>query len=351
MKKEDFRDYNIDFMRFVGILCVILAHCGPPGILFQLRDFDVPLLIVTSAMTFSTFSSTKISSARHFIIKRLIRLILPCWLFLTVYFFIVYFLPPNEEIKNPFTIYQILGSYSFFWGIGYVWILKVFAVMALLTPFLLKFRDKVKNNFLYFIYLTVFFSFNEGLIYIIQNYIHNEEIIFFCNNVFLFIIPYAVVYAYGLKLKELNTAFILILTFVSMVIFILLCMYMYLITGSITPTIDFKYPPQLYYISYALIGTNITYLLSKLIKFKGMLLFIITWVSKNSLWLYLWHILSLTLIIQILDGEEFWWLWILKFTGVFLSSSVFILVQNSLIKKIAATSNQKISFYLKLIFT
>lgn len=351
MNTQNSRNYNIDFMRCVGFLCVILAHCRPPHILFQLRDFDVPLLIVTSAMTYESFASTKITSIKHFIVKRLSRLIIPCWFFLTLYFFIVSFLPPIQEIGNPFTLKQIIGSYSFYWGIGFVWILKVFAVMAILTPYLLQYRDKIKNIYIYFGSLLVVFFMSQLLIFYVHTVSENEDIIIFFDNVFLFIIPYAVVYCYGLKLSEIKITSILIFTALCLIIFVLTATHLFLLEKEIIPTNDYKYPPQLYYLAYAMIGTNVTYLMSKVIQLKGSLFLIMTWISKNSLWLYLWHILALTLLSYATAGNTTWWLWIFKFIGIILLSSIIILIQNKITSKVLSCTKGNFHHWVKIIFT
>ena len=46
------REDRIDFLRFIGLSMVIFAHVGPPKLLFQLRNFDVPLLVIISGMAF-----------------------------------------------------------------------------------------------------------------------------------------------------------------------------------------------------------------------------------------------------------------------------------------------------------
>lgn len=40
----------IDFLKLVGLFCIILAHVGPPAVVMQLRNFDVPLMVILSGM-------------------------------------------------------------------------------------------------------------------------------------------------------------------------------------------------------------------------------------------------------------------------------------------------------------
>ena len=47
------RDFTIDMLRFVGVSLILLAHIVPPDGLFQLRSFDVPLMIFVSGLSYS----------------------------------------------------------------------------------------------------------------------------------------------------------------------------------------------------------------------------------------------------------------------------------------------------------
>lgn len=41
------RDLYIDFLRFIGISLIILAHVEAPSGITQFRSFDVPLMVFT----------------------------------------------------------------------------------------------------------------------------------------------------------------------------------------------------------------------------------------------------------------------------------------------------------------
>ena len=85
MTNQVSRNYNYDFLKFVGISCVILAHTGVHGLIFQLRNFDVPLLVLLSGISFAEYSSTNFQSYKEYILKRFIRLVVPTWIFLAFY--------------------------------------------------------------------------------------------------------------------------------------------------------------------------------------------------------------------------------------------------------------------------
>ena len=40
----------VDFLKFIGLTGIILAHVGSPSWLMMLRSFDVPLMVILSSM-------------------------------------------------------------------------------------------------------------------------------------------------------------------------------------------------------------------------------------------------------------------------------------------------------------
>jgi fucose 4-O-acetylase-like acetyltransferase len=133
------RDLRIDLLRFIGISLIIFAHTSPPSILFQMRNFDVPLMVVLSGMSFS-LSGMK-SSYFEYIFGRFKRLVLPVWSFLLLFFMCRYFFGAGFELK------ETIGSFLLVGGIGFVWIIKVFFGVAILSPVLIKLREGA-NKFL-----------------------------------------------------------------------------------------------------------------------------------------------------------------------------------------------------------
>ena len=51
LKRERYlmtRNYTYDLLKVIALICILLAHVNPPGVIFQLRNFDVPLMILIS---------------------------------------------------------------------------------------------------------------------------------------------------------------------------------------------------------------------------------------------------------------------------------------------------------------
>lgn len=124
------RNQSIDLLRFVGLSLIILAHVQPPELLFQLRVFDVPLMLFVSGLA---FSGRKPDFSARFFAKRAERLVIPVYIFLTVYFIGV-FIARIAGIDFGVRSHHIIGSYLLMDGIGFVWIIMI---IGILTPLLL----------------------------------------------------------------------------------------------------------------------------------------------------------------------------------------------------------------------
>ena len=129
------RDSSIDVLRFVGLSLIILAHSAPPDTIFNLRTFDVPLMLFVSGLTL--FNKQPVFSIGVFM-HRVLRLVLPVYIFMTIYFIIAVTIQ-SKGINLNVTKTDIIGTYLLL--AGYVWIIRVFLIVGLLTPFLLYLRD------------------------------------------------------------------------------------------------------------------------------------------------------------------------------------------------------------------
>ena len=79
------RDIKFDLMRIIGLAAIILAHTSPPWPISQLRNFDVPLMVIVSGAVFGLSSNNKINYF-HYLIGRTARLLLPTYIFLIIFF-------------------------------------------------------------------------------------------------------------------------------------------------------------------------------------------------------------------------------------------------------------------------
>ena len=81
------RNITIDILKVIGIICIILAHVCESKIIFQLRSFDVPLMIICSAYLYKEQEKLDKTYLKK-LAKRIIRLVAPVWIFFTIFFLI-----------------------------------------------------------------------------------------------------------------------------------------------------------------------------------------------------------------------------------------------------------------------
>lgn len=127
------RDKYLDFLRFVGIMMIILAHTGSSNLIHQIRCFDVPLMLFVSGLA---YGGKVIENYKKFIIKRTKRLIIPCYLFLVVYFTIALLLDNLDLISSDISFSSVIGTFLFLDApsIGYFWIIRVQLLVMLVIP-------------------------------------------------------------------------------------------------------------------------------------------------------------------------------------------------------------------------
>ena len=284
------RDEKIDILRFIGLAMVILSHVRPqPSIILQLRNFDVPLLVWVSAASFGL--SYKDEPYKSYIWKRTKRLLFPTWIFLTTYFLLMLatgYPTVLPDMKTITTSYLLLTGIGF----GYVWIIRVFLLVAIVAPAIFQFSHNTRSHTRYFSILGAIYVDYEIVLHASRPLLSSPEEGIFESTV-LFIVPYAIVFAVGLRLPELTRNQILRLTVGSFVIFGTLGTALFALSGKFIPTQAFKYPPSIYYLSYALAVSSVIWLASdtilnrlKSIKISTPALF----VGQNSMWIFLWHI-------------------------------------------------------------
>jgi peptidoglycan/LPS O-acetylase OafA/YrhL len=267
-------------------LVIMIAHSEPPGWILQLRNFGTPLLVVASALSFSLIYSSGVGSLSEFYRKRFSKLVIPCWIFLCFFFgfYSLLFLALDKEI--PFSFYTIYTSYTFYSGIGFLWIIQIYLIIALATPSAISISLKIESNLFY--YTSLF------LLYIAYEYIVSLFVWEYIYQVSLKVVAlnagvYIMVFLYGIRLPKLKTSTIFMFTVTALSFFILIASKLRVDLNEFVSTQTFKYPPRLYYLSYAILAINVLYLVARSGLLK-MLYPLFKWVSSYSLWIYLWHI-------------------------------------------------------------
>lgn len=303
----------------------------------QLRSFDVPLMAFLMGMSFYMSKKDKIIEYGSYVRKRLKRLVGPTWQFLTLFFIIVIpvaFLIFGKD--QPFDWQIILSSYLLLDGIGYVWIIGVFVVVALLNPFILRFSKGVKENRKYFSIIGVIYIGYIGLT-LLNRYLSGTPALLF-EHLVLYTIGYGLIAAVGIRFKQLSKREVWSGFIVSVLVYFVLAY-----SNGFALTSIAKYPPTTYYLSYAMVAT---FGLSLLLEVKPIFNIFnnkfVYFISENSMWFYLWHIFpvySMSIVerfIPILETS-----WVLRFVYVFIVTIILTLVHSWVMDKLEESKLSK----------
>lgn len=321
------RNYTIDVLRCIGTISVIFAHVNLPDILFQLRAFDVVLLVFISGMTFS------INNKRNYfdyVKRRFHKLLIPTYAFLTILFIASYVVCAISNRDQLFPFKVIFYSYCFLdKGIGYIWIVKVYLIIAFILPLLKKIETYVRNEFLFVIVFCLTISFHS----IIKHLIVEHSLLY--DEFISYIIPYGLVSLLGMKWTLIDSNFKIFYFF----LFLTSLFVGIGLDGEFKPNC-YKFPPDWLYFSYGLFGSIMLYyitnkyslLIKKVDKYD-----VIVFVSSNSFYLYLIHIFVLYtynfIIDSVLKVQVFNYYLLKFFVVISLSFIILFLVSKFIINK------------------
>ena len=184
------RNQSIDVLRAIGLLMVIIAHVRPCRTIFELRTFDVVLMVFVSGLTFSLKQDWNYV---EYLKKRALRLIIPTFIFLSAYFVLQYIFTHQIDFHN------MVMSYSLISGIGYVWIIRIFLLIMLIAPFIYKITIKLPMRQMMLLYgvlivtADVLTRFSQGMPSVIQNTL---------SLIVIPIIGYSIPYSIAIKIKR-----------------------------------------------------------------------------------------------------------------------------------------------------
>lgn len=284
---ESNRDYYIDFLRSLGLLLLVVAHTNAPNAIEALRTFDVPLMVFVSALCYRPLKGNYFSYAK----KRFVRIYRPVFIFLTIIFLssiICNSLFGKPEIKWP----QIVGSYLLLNqpSIGYIWIMRVFIIIALVIPLLFRFSHRM--SWLEMCISIAIIIFTQHYVVITINLIPLDSVRFLLSELVPYLLGYSAIAIPALKIRHITSQQYI---YTLLILFLLILGFCYF-NGIRSPQF-YKYPPQSLYILYGLfcsIGLwSIKPIVKKLIPVSNR---VIRYFSKNSMWIYLWHIIPVYIV-------------------------------------------------------
>lgn len=280
------RYFYIDFMRFIGLICIVLAHISPPSTIFWIRNFDVSLMVFVSGVSFSiAMEKTLWTNAEYlsYFKKRFRRLVFPVWFFLSIYFVLGSFF-------SSFTIKDIFLSYTLISGIGYVWFIRIILIFSVIGPLLIMLKKK--------------YGYKVILLILILSLFFNDFFYGFygANRLFDIVsfdwIGYLPIYLLGMYIfKFTNQRLVFLILLVSL--------FLFYNQSSLQDLQVYKYPPRGIYIFYGVFFSALLYysrnVIQRLELYLGKL---VRFTSYNSMWIYLFHIVFISSIPQ---DFGVWW--------------------------------------------
>ncbi|MBQ0035358.1 MAG: acyltransferase [Firmicutes bacterium] len=317
---ESSRKTYIDFLKFICITCIMLAHVESPDCIKMIRSFDVPMMVMLSSML-GRYSYSKYIGKKNGIIIywkiRAKRLLIPTWSFLVIYFILQIIFGKIRPIQYYIASFALTRL-----AIGYVWIIRIYLLSSLLIPLFEK-TSKTKKTAFFIVVLYVLYelAYHFGL----------DSNAFLDNTVF-YIIPYGVISYFGYIYSDIGQKCKTIIKYSSLVIFAIIFVLLKNVTGSFQLLEVAKYPPRLYYLSY---GVYVSFLLIGICERRQFNFFsnkLIVFVSKHSLPIYLYHILYLNLYSRVLPETE----WFLEFVVVYSMSIITTYISNCIIDYVVA---------------
>lgn len=292
MTKE--RDLSIDILRCVGLFMIILAHVRPPGVIAQIRNFDVPLMVFVSGLSFALSSGGR--GYLEYIYARVKRLVFPVWIFVTIFYIVVFcFFPVFFAKYNSIDSYlntlafkdSINGSSD---SIGYTWIIRIFLLIAVIAPLLKSITSSI-SQWGVLAFSVILLLLNQ---YLFSNNDHSGSGVLqdVFDNYLLPCLSYGAIFTLGVNHHKFNRLVKSIIVFFSFILFVFFLFHYKAVHGAIVSTQEYKYPPSGYYLSYALMMIfTLSLFVKKLAeKVGGRIKSFVVFVSSNSIWIYLWHI-------------------------------------------------------------
>lgn len=301
------RDFRIDVLRTIGIISIILAHTSPPEILSEARIFDVPLMAMLLGMSFVLSMKGKNFEENYgsYVVKRFKRLIIPTWIFLTIFFSSIFLLKICLKISYPFSIKEIITSYALISGIGYVWIIRVFFTIGLVSPLLLYISRKIKKLLHQILFIYGMLLIQQVLCMISGSLSGYSSKIF--ESLIAISFGYIICAMVGFWVVNLEVKQLAIFAAASLIPFLIMNISIPFLSLS-----EQKYPPSPFFVLY---GISVSLILLLVLSnnqfietFKKITFF--NWASKYSLEIYFWHIVPIMFFSWAMPDLS----WIVKFS-------------------------------------
>lgn len=326
--KPKTRDTYIDLLRAIGLLLIVMAHTWPPAWMAASRPFVVPMLVMISAACYRNPDN----SYHAYLKKRFRRIYIPTAIFLTIFFILLsgaHLLGFVPAISYPKTIgsYLLLDTPS----IGYVWIMRVMLLMAIILPPL----HKLLKNTTPAIILLLTATLVTAQHFLCQEAQHLSDPMakLIANQFLLYITGYAPFAILGLTMHRLPRATFIVIALAAGVLTI---GFSYCSDNGFEPDI-YKYPPRSLFLYYGLCVCSLLVLLRPVLSTLGRNK-VVTFLSTRSLDIYLWHIIPVYLMLPVAHISG---MWFARYCAALAGGIILSFLYTLVAKKITTSFNKK----------
>ena len=289
--------FTFDLLRALALICIILAHSDPGKWIELARNMDVILIVLISGAVCALGSAERSGTWISYIGKRASRLLVPTYVFLSLVFIAKYLFS-----GAPYDLTTVLRTYLLLDGIGYVWILRVFLLISVLAHPLLALKRRTSGSAYlaiiaasYLVYEVVYLFFAPA-----PNGWDAEAV----EAIVFYAIPYGCVFALGMRWPAMSFREALGWGFAGMGIFVGLVVAVWAY-GEHAHTQAYKYPPRLTYVWYGIGASHLLLAAAMWVRsVPAPVADVVRFVSRNSLWVYLWHIVFLQLSNEVFAGVD-----------------------------------------------
>ena len=284
------RDGSLDILRTIGILTIFLSHTrNTPIAIDYLRNFEVFLLVLVSGTLLCSKDITD-KNGKYFL-RRVKRIVIPTWFFLTVLFGLLLLVSIIRKTSFPYSIFTVIDSYLMINGIGYVWIMLIYCLIAIGAPILINLmrkHDSTIRKALILVGWSIFYFFIK---WIIMTCIGEGICKYYLKNTIPYFFIYSLVSIVPLIEKKLSFKGQLTVFFALLAAHCGICLLS--VTNGIGIDIaSHKYPPDMFYITYALGMSGMIFIIVRKL-YRGPASRFSQFVSKNSQWVYFNHIFAI----------------------------------------------------------
>lgn len=315
MSGQRTRNSAYDFLKCIGLTGIILAHVDPPQTVMMIRSFDVPLMVILSAILARPSYERKTASGHaqplRYFAARFKRLVFPTWIFLVFFFLLQLAVKGRPESVRYYLATFALTRY----GMNYVWIILIYLYIALLVPLFHRLGCSGRSALIVVLAYAVY-----ELCWDRQLGAQSKLI----NTTFYYIIPYGALAFLGYSYPRMKARQRGAVMIAAAAVFAIFAVTLFLVTGRPQSVGIAKYPPRMYYLSYGIACSFALLLLCERFQPKFFDAPVIRFISEHSMWIYLWHILWL----EIYDALRLPAVWPVKLLFVYVGASLTVVAVN-----------------------